>query len=124
MAKKKEHDPLTAEKAKLTDERKALQAKEKLNANEQKRLETINARLEEIKQQKFVALASKRTTRAINAIRGLQRLTNKASYSWTEQQASKICEALRGEVLDLHNRFKGQKKADAGFTLEVETADE
>lgn len=114
---KRTPDPLQEEKSKLTDERKVLTGKDKLNVQEQKRLELINARLAAIKSEKFVSLAQKRTVRAINAIRGLQRLTNKAAYSWTDGQANKICEALKAEVLDLNNRFKGQAKQDEGFSL-------
>ena len=67
---------------------------------------------------KFQELAEARTTRAINCIRSISKLSNRNSYVYTDAQAMKICEALKVEVKDLHEHFvrKPGQKAE-GFKL-------
>ncbi len=67
---------------------------------------------------KFQELASARTTRAINCIRSISKLSNRNSYVYTDEQAVKICNALKAEVNDLHEHFsrKPGQKAE-GFTV-------
>lgn len=67
---------------------------------------------------KFVELAEKRVTRAINAIRSISKLSNKNSYVYTDVQANKICEALKEEVVSLNDHFTAKKAvAKEGFKL-------
>lgn len=71
----------------------------------------------ESKADKFVRLAEQRTTKAINSIRGIARLAS-SNYEYTPEQAAKICEALRAEVVDLNERFSKKEAPKAeGFKL-------
>ena len=66
---------------------------------------------------KFVELAQKRVTKAINAIRSIRKLAS-PNYVSTDAQVEKICEALRGEVVELHEAFT-KKGAPAKETFEL-----
>lgn len=60
---------------------------------------------DQAKAAKFIELAEKRVTRAINSIRSISKLSNRNSYKYTDAQAAKICEVLREEVLDVNKHF-------------------
>lgn len=71
----------------------------------------------ESKADKFVRLAEQRTTKAINAVRGIGRLAS-SNYEYTPEQAQRICEALKAEVVELHERFSKKEAPKAeGFKL-------
>ena len=71
----------------------------------------------ESKADKFKRLAEQRTTKAINAVRGIGRLAS-PNYEYTPEQAAKICEALRQEVVELNERFSKKEAPKAeGFKL-------
>jgi FKBP-type peptidyl-prolyl cis-trans isomerase (trigger factor) len=63
---------------------------------------------------KFVELAEKRATKAINAIRSLSKLANKGNYSYTEAQVKALAEAMRKEVVDMHDAFSATAPAEKG----------
>lgn len=66
----------------------------------------------------FGRLAATRTQKAVKAIRTLQNVTNKASYSYTPAQVQKILGALLKEVEALKAAFdNGGKQAVEGFSL-------
>lgn len=54
---------------------------------------------------KFVELAEKRMTRALNDIRLVGNLSNRTNYKYTEDDARKIYRALRDAVEDVKVRF-------------------
>jgi hypothetical protein len=62
---------------------------------------------------KFVLLAEKRMTRALNDIRLIGNLSNRSNYKYTEEDARKICKALRDAVDEVRARFerKGDDRA-------------
>jgi ABC-type Fe3+-hydroxamate transport system substrate-binding protein len=68
--------------------------------------------------EKFVELAEKRVTRALRDIRLIGNLSNRSNYKYTEDDARKICKALREAVEEVRARFdrKGDDKATA-FSL-------
>jgi len=68
---------------------------------------------------KFVVLAEKRVSRALKDIRLIGNLSNRSNYKYTEEDARKICKALRDAVDEVRARFerKGDEKA-AMFKLE------
>jgi hypothetical protein len=68
---------------------------------------------------KFVALAEKRVTRALNDIRLIGNLSNRSNYKYTDEDARKICKVLRDAVDEVKARFerKGDDKS-AQFRLE------
>ena len=67
---------------------------------------------------KFVELAQKRTTKAINAMRSIRGLSNRSNYEYTAEQTAKIVAALKSELEQIHDAFT---RVDAvkkeGFTL-------
>ena len=105
-------------KAKLLAERKKLNAKATKTVADNKRLTAIASELEIFKGEAFKRLGAMRTTKAINSMRGLQKLANKNNYAYTEEQVSKIVDALKTEVENVFNAFNttgGETKE--GFTL-------
>lgn len=67
---------------------------------------------------KFVELAEKRVTKAINAIRSISKLSNRSNYIYSDEQSGKIAEALRSEVVDMHEHFSATTGPEkAGFKL-------
>ncbi len=76
------------------------------------------AHAKDAKADKFVELAQKRVTRAINSIRSVAKLSNRASYHFTDEQITKISEALRDEVVAMNESFtRDPSKPKIGFTL-------
>lgn len=74
--------------------------------------------IQDAKAAKFIELAEKRVTRAINAIRSISKLSNKNSYVYTDAQSKRICEALREEVLSVNEHFSAKTAvAKEGFKL-------
>ncbi len=53
---------------------------------------------------KFVELAEKRVTKAINSIRSVAKLSS-ANYVSTDEQVTRIAEVLREEVVAMHESF-------------------
>ena len=67
---------------------------------------------------KFVDLAQKRTTKAINSIRAIRKLANRNNYVFTDEQINKIGEALRDEVVQTVDAFSAKPEAQKeGFKL-------
>ena len=67
---------------------------------------------------KFVELAQKRVTKAINAIRSVSKLSNRSNYVYTDAQVEKIADTLRQEVVDMFEHFsKTPSAAKEGFKL-------
>ena len=73
---------------------------------------------QEAKAAKFVQLAEKRVTKAINAIRSISKLSSRSNYVYRDAQVNKIGEVLKAEVLDMHKHFTTPTAADkGGFTF-------
>lgn len=71
----------------------------------------------ETPEERFKRLATQRTRKALKAIELLGRLARRRSYSYTDEQVSKIVTVLRKAVDDLENQFRGRKKAGGDFLL-------
>ena len=71
------------------------------------------------KRRKFAELGTKRVNKAINDIRLIGNLSNKANYEYTEEDVRKIMKALRDAVTEAETRFKKsqRKSADNGFLI-------
>lgn len=63
---------------------------------------------------KFVELAEKRATKAINSIRSLSKLANRSNYVYTEDQVKALGETLRKEVIDMVEHFGKTETAEKG----------
>lgn len=58
------------------------------------------------KRQKFVNLAEKRTSNALQAIRIIGNLANKSNYEYSDADIRRITKTLEQEVKDLRTRFE------------------
>jgi len=63
------------------------------------------------KSDKFVELAQKRVTKAINAILSIRKLAS-PNYVYTDEQINKISSALKAEVLATHEAFSAKGPAE------------
>ena len=70
-----------------------------------KKRTTKKAATVETKAEKFARLGAMRTTKAINAMRGLRKLANSNNYEYTTEQVAKIVDALKSEVEGVHEAF-------------------
>jgi hypothetical protein len=78
---------------------------------------TTNSKAE-TKAQKFARLGAMRTIKAVNAMRGLQKLSNRNNYEFSDAQVEKILGALKSEVEAVYNAFtKKGGEAKESFTL-------
>ena len=66
------------------------------------------------KSKKFVELAEKRATKAINSIRSLSKLANRSNYVYSEDQVKALGETLRKEVIDMVEHFGKTETAEKG----------
>lgn len=57
------------------------------------------------KREKFVELAEKRVSRALQMIRLIGNLANRSNYDYTEEEQAKILAALEVEVKRVRGRF-------------------
>lgn len=71
------------------------------------------------KSAKFKELARSRVNRAINMIRLIANLGNKAHYDYTPDQARKIVSALQAEVNNVKTKFNSKKRGTEEFTIWV-----
>ena len=69
------------------------------------------------KSDKFKELARSRVNRAINMIRLIANLGNKAHYDYTPEQARKIVNALNSEVKNVSTKFHSKKRGTEEFTI-------
>jgi len=69
------------------------------------------------KSDKFKELARSRVNRAINMIRLIANLGNKAHYDYTPEQARKIVNALNSEVKNVSTKFNSKKRGTEEFTI-------
>ena len=66
----------------------------------------------ESKNDKFRRLATKRTNDIISKIRILGNLSNKSSYSYTEEEVQKIFRVIEDQLKDTKNSFFSKKKRE------------
>lgn len=73
---------------------------------------------EERKHAKFRELATKRTNKALEAIRLIGNLSNRHAYVYDEAEARKIVRALRDATSEMEARFgKSSSRSGGEFTL-------
>lgn len=68
----------------------------------------------------FVRLANARVNKALESIRLIGNLSNRSNYSYTEEDADRIINALRTAVTDCKRRFDiaGRSEIEEGFRLD------
>jgi hypothetical protein len=70
------------------------------------------------KQERFRALAEKRTNKALDAILRIGNLSNRQIYEYDESEVRKIAKALRDAINTIEGRFESSKgRAGGGFKL-------
>lgn len=70
------------------------------------------------KQERFRALAEKRTNKALDAILRIGNLSNRQIYEYDESEVRKIAKALRDAINTIESRFESSKgRAGGGFKL-------
>jgi hypothetical protein len=65
------------------------------------------------KRSNFIRLAEARVTKALRSIKVIGNLSNKANYEYTDQDISKIINALQAEINLLKSRFKNKGNSEA-----------
>ncbi len=69
--------------------------------------------------EKFKRLANKRVNNAIRYIRLIGNLSNKSNYDYSEEEVSKIFDALTAEMKSARSRFSSARKAaEEAFSLD------
>ena len=66
---------------------------------------------------KFVELAEKRVSRALNDIKLVKNLSNKNYYEYSDDQSKKIIKALQHELDLLKKSFQDSNNKKEGFKL-------
>lgn len=67
--------------------------------------------------EKFVVLAEKRTSKALQAISIIGNLSNKSNYSYTEEDVRKIKKVLINQVNETISRFSSSSTRHSSFSL-------
>ena len=61
-----------------------------------------------MKEKKFTNIAEKRVNNLLKQIKLIGNLSNRASYSYTDEQVKKIFSSIRSELDTAHAKFKAQ----------------
>lgn len=69
------------------------------------------------KHEKFRELAEKRTNKALDAIRLIGNLSNRATYTYEPEETRKIIKALRDAVGEVESRFGASSSRGGEFKL-------
>lgn len=65
-----------------------------------------------VKAERFVRLAERRVNEALKKLRLVANLSNKHNYSYTEEQAKLIIDALESEFKHLKTKFRDETGSD------------
>tara|TARA_Y100001978_G_C23393961_1_gene291359 strand:+ start:312 stop:539 length:228 start_codon:yes stop_codon:yes gene_type:complete len=72
------------------------------------------------KREKFVGLANKRVTSAIDKIRLIGNLSDRRFYEYSERDSKQIIDALSKELNTVKNKFQNNSKSkDKEFSLDL-----
>ena len=72
------------------------------------------------KHDKFVQLAEKRVTRALESIRLIGNLSNKSNYNYKEEDIKQILSALKFELDNLKTKFSSNNSSEK-FQFKLKT---
>lgn len=80
--------------------------------------EMPKAKKDESREEKFVRVGQYRMTKALDAIGRLENLSNKASYTYTQEQVDKMFGALEKRLADTKGKFSPSvAKEENSFTF-------
>lgn len=71
----------------------------------------------ESKSAAFSRLGVARMNKALAALKGVEKMANKSTYEYTDEQVAKITAALDGANQRVKDAFAGKKASDGGFAL-------
>lgn len=80
------------------------------------------AKRQKINRERFTKLAEKRTANAIRSLRNVARMSSKASYDYSADEAEQIVLAINAEYEKLVTAFTETNKKADGFTLKLSAA--
>lgn len=73
--------------------------------------------LQETKEEKFVRIAEYRMNKAIKDIESIRNLSNRSSYSYTEEQVNTMFQTLEDTVTDVKSAFAPKKVGKSAFSF-------
>ena len=73
--------------------------------------------VKESREEKFRRIASRRVQKILDNIRLLKNCSSKSSYSYTDEQVSKIFRSINSELDSAKEAFKRNKQKKKGFSL-------
>lgn len=71
----------------------------------------------ETKNEKFIRLAEYRINKVMMAIGSLDKLHNKSSYDYTDEQVSIMFESIENQLAEVKSHFQKIKVQDAKFSF-------
>lgn len=73
--------------------------------------------VKESREEKFKRIASRRVQELLDKIRLLKNCSDKSSYSYTDEQVSKIFTTINSELKSAREVFNRNKRKKKGFSL-------
>ena len=73
----------------------------------------------EKRRQKFINLAENRVNKAIKHLHLIGNLANRSNYSYSQDDADRICNTLQAELKLLRTRFQNGTNDEPKFKLEL-----
>jgi len=67
----------------------------------------------ELKRLRFTRMAPKRVTKALRALKQIEKLGNRAGYTYTDEEVAKVLAALGSAVVAVENAFTSASEAKA-----------
>lgn len=77
--------------------------------------ETDSIKDTESREERFIRMGQTRMNKVLDSIRLLKNLSNRSSYSYTDEQVDKMFQTIDMAVTDAKNSFAGTKKTEADF---------
>ena len=79
----------------------------------------LNDTRNETKNEKFIRLAEYRINKIMVAVGSLDKLHNKNSYEYTDEQVNAMFESLEKQLAEVKSHFAKTKMQEAKFSFEV-----
>lgn len=70
-----------------------------------------------VKVLRFREITVPRVNKALKTLGQIERMANRAAYTWTDEEAAKVTQALKGAVDKIAAKFNGAAKTLESFTL-------
>lgn len=87
------------------------------NMNDEMNMEMAPANANETKNEKFMRLAEYRVNKLMTAISSLDKLHNKSSYDYTEEQVNMMFNSIEEQLAQVKANFSATKAKEAKFSF-------